>query len=71
MGAPAGTGRTGQARLPDRRLHGWQILHDAGIGPAPRRRGPTWKQLLTVQARGIIAAGFVHVDTVLLRRLYA
>jgi transposase len=49
----------------------WQILHDAGIGPAPRRRGPTWKQFLTVQARGIIAADFVHVDTVLLRRLYA
>jgi putative transposase len=49
----------------------WQILHDAGIGPAPRRTGPTWKQFLTAQARGIIAANFVHVDTVLLRRLYA
>jgi putative transposase len=49
----------------------WQILHDAGIGPAPRRRGPTWKQFLAAQARGIIAAAFVHVDTVLLRRLYA
>jgi putative transposase len=44
----------------------WQILHDAGIGPAPRRTGPTWKQFLTAQARGIIAADFVHVDTVLL-----
>ena len=49
----------------------WQILHDAGIGPAPRRTGPTWKQFLAAQARGIIAADFVHVDTVLLRRLYA
>src|SRR6516162_4632463 len=49
----------------------WQILHAAGIGPAPRRTGPTWKQFLTAQARGIIAADFVHVDTVLLRRLYA
>jgi putative transposase len=49
----------------------WQILHDAGIGPAPRRAGPTWKQFLTAQARGIIAADFVHVDTVLLRRVYA
>jgi len=27
----------------------WQILHDAGIDPAPRRTGPTWKQFLTVQ----------------------
>ena len=49
----------------------WQILHDAGIGPAPRRTGPTWKQFLTAQARGIIAVDFVHVDTVLLRRIYA
>jgi hypothetical protein len=49
----------------------WQILHDAGIGPAPRRTGPAWKQFLTAQARGIIAAGLVHVDTVLLRRVCA
>ena len=49
----------------------WQILHDAGIGPAPRRSGPTWKQFLTAQARGVLAADFVHVDTVLLRRIYA
>ena len=49
----------------------WQILHDAGIDPAPRRSGPTWKQFLTAQARGILAADFIHVDTVLLRRIYA
>jgi transposase InsO family protein len=49
----------------------WQILHDAGIDPVPRRTGPTWKQFLTAQARGIIAVDFVHVDTVLLRRVYA
>jgi putative transposase len=49
----------------------WQIRHDAGIDPAPRRRGPAWRQFLTAQARGILAADFVHVDTVLLRRVYA
>jgi putative transposase len=49
----------------------WQILHDAGIDPAPRRTGPTWKQFLTAQARGIVAADFVHVDTILLQRIYA
>jgi putative transposase len=48
----------------------WQILHDAGIDPAPRRTGPTWRQFLTAQARGILAADFVHVDTVLLRRIF-
>jgi hypothetical protein len=41
----------------------WQILHDAGIDPAPRRAGPTWRQFLTAQARGIMAVDFVHVDT--------
>ncbi len=49
----------------------WQILLAAGIDPAPRRTGPTWKQFLTVQARGILAADFVHVDTASLRRIYA
>jgi putative transposase len=49
----------------------WQILHATGIDPASRRSGPTWKQFLTAQARSILAVDFVHVDTVLLRRLYA
>ena len=49
----------------------WQILHDAGIDPAPRRTGPTWKQFLNAQAHGILAVDFVHVDTVVLRRIYA
>jgi transposase InsO family protein len=49
----------------------WQILHDAGIDPAPHRTGPTWRQFLTAQAGGILAADFVHVDTVFLRRIYA
>jgi putative transposase len=48
----------------------WQILHDAGIDPVPRRTGPTCKQFLTTQAR-ILAADFAHVDTRLLKRIYA
>jgi hypothetical protein len=48
----------------------WEILRAAGIDPAPRRAGPTWRQFLHAQAAGIVAAGFLHVDTVLLRRLY-
>lgn len=49
----------------------WGILHDAGIGPAPRRNGPTWRQFLATQAHGILAVDFVHIDTVLLKRIYA
>src|SRR6266566_4286771 len=49
----------------------WQILHAAGIDPAPRRMGPTWKQFLTAQALGILAVDFVHVDNVFLRQIYA
>jgi putative transposase len=49
----------------------WQILHDAGMDPAPRRSGPTWRQFLTAQAKAVLAVDFVHVDTVFLKRLYA
>jgi putative transposase len=48
----------------------WQILHAAGIDPAPRRQGPTWRQFLTTQAQAIIACDFLVVETVLLKRLY-
>ncbi|WP_406337651.1 integrase [Streptomyces sp. NBC_00649] len=47
------------------------ILHAAGIDPAPQRSGPTWRQFLTAQAHGIIAADFLHLDTISLKRLYA
>ncbi|MDQ3761907.1 MAG: integrase core domain-containing protein [Actinomycetota bacterium] len=49
----------------------WQILHDTGLDPAPRRLGPTWRQFLTAQAQAVLAVDFVHVDTVSLKRLYA
>jgi putative transposase len=49
----------------------WEILNAAGIDPAPRRAGPTWREFLTNQAEGIIAADFFHLDTVFGRRLYA
>jgi putative transposase len=48
----------------------WKILKDAGIDPAPRPAGQTWREFLTGQAKTIVAADFFHVDTVLLQRLY-
>jgi putative transposase len=47
-----------------------RILAVAGLKPAPRRASPTWRQFLAGQAAGILACGFLHVDTVILRRLY-
>jgi putative transposase len=49
----------------------WEMLKAAGIDPAPRRCGPTWRQFLSAQASGILAVDFMHVDTVLLKRIYA
>ena len=46
------------------------ILRRAGIGPAPRRDGPTWSEFLRAQAEGILACDFFTVETVLLRTLY-
>jgi hypothetical protein len=48
----------------------WEILHAADIDPAPRRTGPTWRQFRHAQAAGIVAVDFLHVDTVLLKRLH-
>jgi putative transposase len=45
------------------------ILAAAGLGPAPRRASPAWRQFLTARAPGILACDFTHVGTVLLQRL--
>ena len=47
-----------------------RILAAAGLGPSPRRASPTWRQFLAAEAAGILACDFLHVDTVLLRRVY-
>jgi hypothetical protein len=46
------------------------ILRAHGLGPAPRR-GPTWREFLSQQAKGIIAVDFFTVETVWLKTLYA
>jgi len=47
----------------------WEILRTAGIDPAARRSGPTWRQFLHAQTAGILAVDFFHMDTVLLKGL--
>ena len=40
----------------------WEILKSAGIGPAPRRTGPSWSQFLRSQAEVILACDFFTAD---------
>lgn len=60
-----------------RRLHGelvvlgitvaastvWEILHDAGIDPAPERAATTWAGFLRSQADALLACGFLETIT--------
>ncbi len=47
-----------------------RILDREGLGPAPRREGPSWSEFLRAQAQGILATDFFTVETVFLRTLY-
>jgi putative transposase len=46
------------------------VLRRAGLGPAPRRIGPSWSEFLRAQAQGILALDFFTVETAWLRTLY-
>jgi transposase InsO family protein len=46
------------------------ILHRHGLGPAPRRGGPTWAEFLRSQAAGVLACDFFTVETVAVTRMY-
>jgi hypothetical protein len=48
-----------------------RLLARAGLGPAPRRSGPGWREFLRAQAASIVACDFFTVESVLLRRYYA
>jgi putative transposase len=47
-----------------------RLLSRAGLEPAPRQGGPSWREFLKSQAAGIIAWDFFTVETILLRRFY-
>jgi putative transposase len=47
-----------------------RLLARAGLEPAPRRSGPSWREFLKSQANSVVACDFFTVETVLLRRFY-
>jgi len=47
-----------------------RILRRAGLGPAPRRTGPTWTEFLRAQGRGALACDFFTVETIVRKPLY-
>ncbi len=46
------------------------LLRANGLGPLPRRTGPTWSEFLSSQAKRILALDFFTVETAWLRTLY-
>ena len=67
MGTPTDPRRAHKDRRNSRAVHRVQILHAAGIDPASRARSGA---VPGAQAAGIVAVDFLHVDTVLLERIY-
>src|SRR5215207_4594817 len=47
-----------------------RLLANAGLGPVPRRSGPSWREFLRAQAASVVACDFFTVETALLRRYY-
>jgi transposase InsO family protein len=47
-----------------------RLLLREGLGPAPRRVGPSWSEFLRSQAEGVLACDFFTIETILLRTFY-
>jgi putative transposase len=47
-----------------------RLLLSAGLKPAPRRTGPSWREFLRQQAASTLACDFFSVETLTLRRYY-
>jgi putative transposase len=46
-----------------------RLLAEAGLEPAPRRSGPSWREFLSSQAASVVACDFFTVEAILLRHL--
>jgi putative transposase len=47
-----------------------KILREEQLGPAGKRKGPSWREFLRAQAKSVVAVDFFTVDTVWLQRLH-
>jgi transposase len=47
-----------------------RLLLAAGLEPAPRRNGPSWREFLRQQSASLLACDFFTVETITLRRYY-
>jgi putative transposase len=47
-----------------------RVLLAAGLEPAPRRAGPSWRDFLRQQGASMLACDFFTVETIALRRFY-
>jgi putative transposase len=45
-----------------------RLLVRSGLGPAPRRSGPGWREFLRSRAANLVACDFFSVESVFLRR---
>jgi putative transposase len=70
VGVSPGAWRVAGARGEGRASTVWEVLHDAGIGPAPERSSTTWAGFLRSHAEALLACDFFETVTLSGTRLH-